>query len=182
MILCDSEIKAALHHGQLVIDPLPTDECIATSSIDLTLGCVFKRWNAPSSPVDPVIPYMEIAKENLHDVPANADGSVCIAPRDFILAITEETIHLPPESRLAARIEGRSSLARLGLGIHVTAPTIHAGFIGKIMLEVTNVGPLTILLKPGLKACQLIVEQVFGTPAQEFRSAFQGQKTVVGSS
>jgi dCTP deaminase len=182
MILCDAELIAALHNKQLIIEPLPADDCIATSSIDLTLGKDFKRWNAPSSPVDPAEPHIKYAQEFLLDVPPQGDGSVSIAPADFLLAMTEETIFLPPESRLAARVEGRSSLARLGLGIHVTAPTIHAGFRGKITLEITNVGPLTILLRPGLKVCQLIVEQVFGTPVQEFRSAFQGQQKVVGSS
>jgi dCTP deaminase len=182
MILCDSELKVALAYRQLIIEPTPTDDCISTSSIDLTLGDEFKQWNTPSSPVDPTKPHRELAAEFQVDVVLNADGSVNVAPNCFLLALTAETISLPNQSRLAARVEGRSSLARLGLGIHVTAPTIHAGFEGKLTLEITNVGPLTILLKPGLKVCQLIVEQVFGTPAQVFQSVFQGQRTVSGSS
>jgi dCTP deaminase len=181
MILCDSELKAALAHGQLIIEPTPADECISTSSIDLTLGGEFKCWREPPFPVDPSRPHKKLADEFQVDVPLNADGSVNVAPNSFLLALTAETISLPNRSRLAARVEGRSSLARLGLGIHVTAPTIHAGFTGRITLEITNAGPLTILLKPGLKVCQLIVEQVFGTPVQEFQSVFQGQRTVSGS-
>jgi dCTP deaminase len=182
MILCDSELKAALFHRQLIIEPMPTEDRISTSSIDLTLGNEFKQWNTPSSTVDPTKSYRELAAQSQVDVPVNSDGSVSVTPNSFLLALTAETVSLPNQSRLAARVEGRSSLARLGLGIHVTAPTIHAGFTGRITLEITNVGPLTILLMPGLKVCQLIIEQVFGTPVREFQSVFQGQRTVSGSS
>lgn len=180
MILCDSKLKTALYHGQLIIEPLPGDDRIATSSIDLTLGSEFKSWNPPSFPVDPAQPYPELARSYQVDVPQNPDGSVVIVPNSFLLALTAETVSLPNPSRLVARVEGRSSLVRLGLGIHVTAPTIHAGFHGKITLEITNVGPMPVLLKPGASVCQLIVEQVFGTPSQLFNSIFQGQQSVTG--
>jgi len=182
MILCDSELKAALFHRQLIIDPMPTEDCISTSSIDLTLVDEFKRWDTPPSTVDPTKSSREPAARFQVDVPVNPDGSVGVTPNSFLPALTAETVSLPDQSRLAARVEGRGSPARLGLGIHVTAPTIHAGFTGRITLEITNVGPLTILLKPGLKVCRLIVEQVFGTPVREFQGVFQGQRTVSGSS
>lgn len=107
----------------------------------------------------------------------------------FILAWTEQKIQFPHTSRLAARVEGKSSLARLGMGVHVTAPTIHAGFgyraadplfLGNpIQLEIWNAGPLTIRLTKGLKICQLILEEVHGTPNQGYVGRFSLQGPTV---
>jgi hypothetical protein len=71
-------------------------------------------------------------------------------------------------SRLAARVEGKSSLARLGLGIHVTAPTIHSGFAYPIRLEILNHGHAPIRLRSGMKICQLIFEATLGTAQKGF--------------
>src|SRR5207244_1399540 len=139
-----------------------------TSALDLTLGDgEFKRWKSPSDPgisvtVDPSQPgfFRDLAEQFLEEVTREQDGSVIIQPRELVLALTRERVELPEKSRLAARVEGRSSLARLGLGVHVTAPTIHSGFKGKITLEITNHGPFPIKLRPGLHVCQLIFEQV----------------------
>jgi len=81
--------------------------------------------------------------------------------------------------RLAARIEGRSSLARFGLIVHCTAPTIHAEFSGNITLEITNLGSYPIMLRPGMRICQLIVETVEGVPV-EAKSQFHGQQEPAG--
>ena len=72
--------------------------------------------------------------------------------------------------------------ARCGVGIHVTAPTIHAGWRGTITLEITNHGPLPMRLRPGLPICQLIVEQVVGKIEGEHRTSFLNQDTVAGPS
>jgi len=70
-----------------------------------------------------------------------------------------------------------SSLARLGLGVHVTAPTIHAGFDGHIRLEMVNHGKLPIRLRTGMRICQLIFEQTLGTPDKGYRGHFSGQSS-----
>jgi dCTP deaminase len=98
-----------------------------------------------------------------------------IKPHDFVLGWTEEIIELPTFSRLAARVEGKSSLARLGIGIHVTAPTIHAGFKGPIQLEICNHGVLQVKLMAGMRVCQLIFEQTLGTPDKGYTGQFYGQ-------
>ena len=189
MILCDSELRAALHHGVLKIDPAPKDTCFSTSAVDLTLGGEFRRWKASPGgsrvtvdPSDSSFSYEKVAGNYLEEMPALPDGSILIGPNEFLLGITEERVTLPIPSRLSARVEGRSSLARLGLGIHITAPTIHAGFSGKITLEIANHGSLNIVLKPGLRVCQLIVEQLFGTPNSEMVGIFQNQESVIGRS
>lgn len=107
-----------------------------------------------------------------------------------MLGWTAEYIQLPHRSRLAARVEGKSSLARLGLGIHVTAPTIHAGFGcgpdikdhpgSPLQLEIWNIGNLTIVLDPGTAICQLIFEEVHGTPEKGYAGTFAIQGPPIG--
>lgn len=186
MILCDAEIRWALTHGELIIDPLPAPESISTSAVDLTLGDYFARWKLPEQPgvtltIDPSeADYSAIAETFQERIPLDSAGGVTIHPREFLLALTRERVELPLKSRLAARVEGRSSLARMGLGIHLSAPTIHADFRGQITLEITNHGPIPIRLRPGLPICQLIIEQVFGTPTKAMTGTFQDQSSVTG--
>jgi dCTP deaminase len=91
------------------------------------------------------------------------------------LAWTREYIELRTETRLAARVEGKSSLARLGLVVHMTAPTIHAGFEGRIRLEMMNYGAVPIRLWGGMRICQLIFETTLGTAERGYKGQFAGQ-------
>ena len=186
MILCDSEIHAALAHGQIIIDPMPSSEYFTTTAVDLRLGGTdFKRWKVPGPginfSIDPSQPgFFRSCVPFLEDVPRESDQSVIIRPGDFLLALTLERVEMPEESRIAARVEGKSSLARIGLGVHITAPTIHSGFKGNITLEIKNHGVVPVRLQPGMPICQLIFEMVFGTPSKTMVGIFQNQSTVVG--
>lgn len=124
--------------------------------------------------------YPNLARDHLEELARETDDSVILQPNSLVLGITRERVELPVESRYAARVEGRSSLARLGLAVHITAPTIHSGFRGNITLEMINLGTLPIKLRPGLSICQLIVEQVFGTPGKQMTGIFQDQQSVQG--
>jgi len=188
MILCDTEIRAVLHHGQITILPSPPSEAFTTTAVDLKLGGAdFKCWDAPTGPgvdlaIDPSQKgWFPNCSQFLRDYLRESDGSVVLKPDGFLLALTEERVELPEESRLAARVEGKSSLARIGLSIHVTAPTIHAGFRGNITLEIKNHGNMPIRLRPGMAICQLIFETVFGTPSVVMQGLFQNQTSVTGS-
>jgi deoxycytidine triphosphate deaminase len=97
----------------------------------------------------------------------------------FALGITHERVELPRKSKIAARVEGRSTLARLGLVIHMTAPTIHCGFAGNIVLEMYNFGPNPLRLGPGLEVCQLVLERVGKEPTAELATTFMNQASVV---
>jgi dCTP deaminase len=107
-----------------------------------------------------------------------------LAPRTFILGFTQQRIRLPTRSRIVARVEGRSSLARLGVGVHVTAPTIHAGFGARnaastgapIQLEIFNLGEWTVVLDVGMPICQLIFEEVREMPQVGYRGQFSEQR------
>jgi dCTP deaminase len=112
------------------------------------------------------------------------DQPLVLAPHRFILGRTHERVCLPlqvdGEKSLAARVEGKSSYARCGLLVHFTAPTIHAGFDGTITLEIMNLGPYSIVLRPQMPICQLIIEEVRGIPFRN-DSQFQGQARVAGN-
>jgi dCTP deaminase len=94
----------------------------------------------------------------------------------LILGWTKERVELNLKAKLAARVDGKSSLARLGLGIHITAPTIHAGFVGTIQLEMINHGPNLIKLRPLMPICQLIFEMTKGVPQKAYKGQFTGQQ------
>jgi dCTP deaminase len=177
MILTDREIENALKHGQIVVEPQP-DLAIALSSttLDLTLSDRFATWKkVPGTTIHPGRPgYTYKIIEQLQDKVQQA--SYMLEPGGFVLAWTSEEIALPFRSRIAARVEGKSSLARLGVGIHVTAPTIHSGFSGNIQLEIFNTGPNTIVLDARMPVCQLIFEQTYGTPNKGYSGIFAGQR------
>ena len=107
------------------------------------------------------------------------------APANFILGWTLERIYLPHKSRLCARVEGKSSFARMGLGVHVTAPTVHAGWGhnkdndqdhgARLRLEIWNVGPIPVQLVKGMRICQLIVEEVREVPSAGYSGQFNMQ-------
>jgi dCTP deaminase len=145
-------------------------------SVDLTLadkGATWKKSSTgPLHPAHPSYNYTGVTKQ-LHD-PITFPFEV--KPDILVLGWTREVISLPMNGRLAARVEGKSNLARIGLGIHVTAPTIHAGFSGPIQLELVNFGVNNIILDPGMNICQLIFEMTTGTPIKGYEGQFQNQR------
>ncbi len=176
MILTDREIQIAIECGQIKIKPNPGESAYSSTSVDLTLGEQAAVWQAVSGitlhPGGPGYSYREISKyQNLVNIRDHE-----LKPQAFILAWTHEEVDLPRNSRIAARVEGKSSMARIGIGIHCTAPTIHAGFRGPIQLEIFNFGPHSIGLDPGMRICQLILEQTFGTPSKGYSGIFYDQK------
>jgi len=181
MILTDREIKACLEHGLIDVEPAPDPSAYSSTSLDLTLDhrCqVYKQESVgleriidPATPgfntrsaIDELTMWQEIG-------PTGFD----LEPQRLILAWTREFINLKLQSRLAARVEGKSSLARLGLLVHLTAPTIHAGFSSPIQLEIINLGCRPIRLRPGMPICQLIFEQTFGVAEKGYAGRFAEQ-------
>ena len=188
MILSNSDIKKAIKEKKISIDPLPDAKQYNSTSLDLRINGEFKEYNPElfcKSGIAVTVDYSDAQFRNLseylHDLPLESDGSIIIKPKAFVLAQTLEKITLPMDSQIAARIEGRSSAARLGLVVHLSAPTIHAGFSGKITLEIINHGFCQIKLDPKRdRICQLIFEQVLSVPESADLSQFQGQNSVIG--
>jgi len=192
MILCDREIRAAMDRQSLRIQPIPAPHLWTSTALDLTLDGQIRRWKDPSTagmqsvivPASKEFNFTELADKHTDTVDYTQVGHYDLKPKEFILGWTFERIQLPHASRIAARVEGKSSLSRLGMGVHVTAPTIHAGFgydparpdvLQPIQLEIWNVGTLTIRLIKGMSICQLIFEEVHGTPDKGYRGMFASQ-------
>lgn len=128
----------------------------------------------PGQPIRPGAKGYSYTSTNSRKDTVDLHGYV-FEPCKFLLAWTEEYVQLHLQSRIAARVEGKSSLARLGLSVHVTAPTIHCGFKGQIQLEMYNFGTTDIILDPGMDICQLIFEQTTGTPSKGYSGLFAEQ-------
>lgn len=195
MILSNVEIHRALDAGQLKIEPepfprqlIPGQKCpYQTSSVDLTLGTeVSYIPKMAGLPVNIDLRQGQFANlfaphAVIHSL--SEQQPFILAPGQFVLAKTKEKVTFPlieGGTVLAGRVEGKSSYARCGLLVHFTAPTIHAGFSGTITLELINFGPVSIGLYPDMPICQLIVEQVLGTPFSN-QSQFQGQTQAGGN-
>lgn len=181
MILTDREIQIALEQGAIKIDPLPEDRAYSSTSVDLTLDPILTEFRESAGGIDRTVDpthvdfnHDEALEELTSQVTIAADGYV-FRPGKLILAWTVEYVKLDIHARLAARVEGKSSLARLGIAVHITAPTIHAGFEGQIRLEMINHGRVPVRLKPGMRICQLIFEQTLGTPVRGYKGRFSGQ-------
>lgn len=192
MILSKGEIERAIAKGVIGIDPPPAARQYSASSLDLRLGNQFFRWSQErmdgitraglDNTVDPSkMSYSDLAERFLVPAEVDREGCYVIQSWDFVLGITLEKVDLPLAHGIAARVEGRSSLARMGLVVHLTAPTIQAGWSGYITLEIVNLGPWPIRLRPReLLACQLIFERV-GEPEDGIASSqFQGQVSPAG--
>jgi dCTP deaminase len=194
MILSDREIIAALSRQFVRITPAPdpsNSDIWSSTALDLRLDARLELWTAlggdgDQAAVDPSDPeFNATALAGAHATQVDCTNGFEIEPGMFLLGWTIEKIQLPHTSRIAARVEGKSSLARIGIGVHVTAPTIHAGFGYRpndpdfegnpIQLEIWNAGPLKVRLVKGLRICQLIFEEVLGTPSQGYEGKFSIQ-------
>jgi dCTP deaminase len=194
MILSDTGIKKALSKGHIVIEPTPLEEHYQTSAVDILLGETFKVWNLSILSETPgftgILDLSEqkfaiTAQRLAKDAVLERDGSFVLQPYgkvpQVLLCQTEGRIALHPKSLLAARVEGRSTLARLGVMVHLTAPTIHAGFDGFITLEVINHGPFALRLVPHKTTmCQYIFERLEQAPGKAITTSFQHQTTPLG--
>ncbi len=147
MILGKEEILKAIENKRLLLEPFDAND-INGSSIDLTLGNEFRIFTKDIESED----YEKYSKKVIQD-------EITLAPGDFILGITKEKITL---DQLGGRLEGRSTYARLGIGIHVTSSFMHPGTSCKPTLEIKNVNTVSVTLKAGTKICQLILEEVKG--------------------
>lgn len=186
MILSDRDIREAIRTGRVGIESqqpgLSTPEDAASflhihaSSMDLRLGNTFKLYeHSRFAVLDPKKP--ETFSANMRTITV-ADGEAFIVqPGEFLLGVTQEKITVPDD--LVVRVEGRSSLGRLGIIVHSTAGFVDPGFSGTITLEISNLNRLPVSLYPGMRICQLAFEQM-SSPAEmpyylKPGSKYQGQ-------
>lgn len=175
MVLSDRDIRAAVDEGRIRIDPYE-DGFVQPSSVDLRVDREFLVFhNARRAFIDP-----REAMDDLTERITFDDGERFILhPGEFALGSTLERIGLPDD--LVARLEGKSSLGRLGLLIHSTAGFIDPGFEGHVTLELSNVANLPIAIDPGMLIGQISFQQLT-SPAERpygsdaLRSKYQGQR------
>ncbi|ADC46503.1 deoxycytidine triphosphate deaminase Dcd [Methanobrevibacter ruminantium M1] len=154
-ILSDRDIKKYLNEGKITIDPLEDEKQIQPSSVDMRLGDEFKVFKVIRKPfIDPKDPE-DLASYMESTIVPEGDAFI-IHPNEFALATTYEYVKIPDD--LVARVEGRSSMGRLGVTMHVTAGFIDPGFEGRITLEISNIGAMPVALYPGQRVCQLVFE------------------------
>ncbi|HPU43936.1 MAG TPA: dCTP deaminase [Dictyoglomaceae bacterium] len=152
MILSDRDIKSYIQEGKLIIDPIDNPKSqIQPSSIDLRLGNTFLHFKVEGRA------FIDPTKDSLQDLMGTIeveDGKpFFLRPGEFVLGTTIETIKLPED--LVARVDGRSSLGRLGVIVHATAGYVDPGFCGQITLELSNINHVPIALYPGMRICQI---------------------------
>jgi len=178
-ILSDKDIKDHLKKGIIVIKPLENpDMQIQPSSVDLRIGNEFKGFRIIHKPYINPMDKSDI-DSYMESVHINENEPFIIHPGEFALATTYETVKLP--DNLVARVEGRSSIGRLGITMHVTAGYVDPGFCGKITLELSNVGKMPVAIYPRQRVCQIVFETMtspserpYGHPERD--SKYMGQK------
>ncbi len=175
MLLSDRDIRSEIQSGRVAVEPFD-EAMIQPSSVDVRLDKFFRVFeNHKYSVIDPSIEQAELTRE----VIAEGDEAFILHPGEFVLASTYEVITLPDD--IAGRLEGKSSLGRLGLLTHSTAGFIDPGFSGYITLELSNVANLPVKLYPGMKIGQLCLIKL-SSPAEHpygsaiYASRYQGQR------
>jgi dCTP deaminase len=175
MILSDRSIREEIKAGRIVIDPF-SDDCVQPSSVDLHCDSVFRVFHNARYPFIDVKQPMDDLTESVEVL----DGEAFILhPGEFVLGSTRERVALPED--LVARLEGKSSLGRLGLLIHSTAGYVDPGWDGYLTLELSNVANLPITIYPGMKIGQISFFRL-STPADNpygssaAGSKYQGQR------
>ncbi|MDA8058347.1 MAG: dCTP deaminase [Actinomycetota bacterium] len=174
MVLSDRSIREAIDAGRIVIDPLG-DGCVQPSSVDLHVDRYFRVFRNHTSRV---IDVREDQEDLTELVEIAEDSALILHPGEFVLGSTMERVALPDD--LVARLEGKSSLGRLGLLIHSTAGFVDAGWDGHLTLELSNVANLPITVYPGMKIGQIsflemttAAERPYGSDG--LGSKYQGQ-------
>ncbi|MDE3230048.1 MAG: dCTP deaminase [Chloroflexota bacterium] len=183
MILSDRDILTRLERGDIGITPAPDLESqLQPASLDLRLGYDFQTFNyTRQALIDPADP---TTFEQLTSLTQLRDGErFLVHPGEFVLATTLERIEIPND--LLARLEGRSSIGRLGIVIHSTAGYLDPGFQGQITLEISNLGRIAVALYPSMRICQVAFEEM-SSPArsgygERHGAKYQGQRAATAS-
>ena len=179
-VLSDSTIRELIESGRIVIEPFDPG-MVQPASVDIHLGNSFRVFhNHRIQSIDLGNPPRDLTEH----VEISDDGEFVIHPGEFVLGRTHERVEIPDD--IVARIEGKSSIGRLGLVVHATAGFVDPGFVGTLTLEIANFNSVPIVLRPGLFICQLSfmaldrpAERPYGHP--ELGSHYHGQREATES-
>ena len=188
MRLCDKDIEQYLDDEKIIIEPKPDRSMISGVSVDIRLGNEFRVFRDHTAPyIDLSAPKAEV-QEAMNAIMSDeihiADGDAFfLHPGELALAVTLESVTLP--DNIVGWLDGRSSLARLGLMVHVTAHRIDPGWSGQIVLEFYNSGKLPLALRPKMKIAALNFETMSSSAARPYNkredAKYRDQKGAVAS-
>ena len=183
MVLSDRDIKTALAEKRIVITPRPDLKTqLGSCSLDLRLGNIFRIFEHSKYPyIDPS--EKDFSNEITRKVVIRNGREFIIQPGDFVIAATLERVSLP--DNMMGRLEGRSSLGRLGIVVHSTASIFDPGWDGNCVLELGNLGRMAVKLTPGMRICAMSFEEL-SSPAEvpynrKHRAKYKIQKEPVES-
>ena len=172
MRLCDRDIIAAFDRGSIKVEPRPSEEAISGVSVDLRLGKRFRNFSSHTTP------YIDLSGSRADvdaaiervmsdEIVIESGDAFFLHPGELALGITYESVTLPDD--VVGWLDGRSSLARLGLMVHVTAHRIDPGWSGNIVLEFYNSGKLPLALRPGMSIGAISFEPMSGVADRPYR-------------
>lgn len=158
MVLSDRYIKKALDSGRISITPAPNLKTqLGSCSIDLRLGGVFRVFeHSKHGMIDPS--KKDFSSEITREIKVKVGDQFIMQPGDFVLAVTLENVKIAPD--LMGRLEGRSSLGRLGIVVHSTASIFDPGWDGNPVLELGNLGRMAVALTVGMRICAMTFEEL----------------------
>jgi dCTP deaminase len=182
MVLSDADIKRYLAAGKIKISPELPPEQFGSCSVDFRLGCEFSVFDYSRHP------YIDLKEKGsvqdiMRSIVVKPGEAFVLQPRDFVLAITEETLELDDET--LGRLEGRSSLGRIGIIVHGTAGLFDPGWTGKATLELSNLSRMAVALYPGMRICSFTFEQLSSPATVPYRkkagNKYAGQTSPLAS-
>ena len=187
MKLSDVDIRRALKDGRLEIDPMPEEDDFGSFSVDLRLDVRFRVFEHSQHPfIDLATTHDSVyamSERLMREIKLEEGGAFILHPGELALGVTIERISLPDD--MAGWLDGRSSLARLGLMVHITAHTIDPGWDGRITLEFYNSGRFPLALRSGMRICAMSFELLSSPTSKPYRAKkgakYTGQDTPLAS-
>jgi dCTP deaminase len=182
MVLSDVDIRAYMAQGKIKFTPALQEDQFGSCSVDLRLGAEFNVFEYQRYAfIDLKDPHG--SKELMRSVIVPPGEPFILQPRDFVLAITQESMELSDD--VLARLEGRSSLGRLGIVVHGTAGLFDPGWVGRATLELSNLSRMPVALYPGMRICSFTFEQLSSPVSVPYRlkksNKYAGQTSPLGS-
>jgi dCTP deaminase len=182
MVLSDIDIKRYLAQGKIRITPELAPDQFGSCSVDFRLGNEFSVFEYSRHP------YIDLrdkgsVQDIMRTVTVQEGEQFVLQPRDFVLAITKETLELDRD--VLGRLEGRSSLGRIGIIVHGTAGLFDPGWTGKATLELSNLSRMAVALYPGMRICSFTFEQLTSPVEVSYRekrdNKYAGQTSPLAS-
>jgi len=182
MVLSDQDIRRYLAEGRIKVSPELPPEQFGSCSVDFRLGEEFSIFEHSKHPYIDLRDKVEIQKL-MRTIVVPGGEPFILQPREFALAITHETLELSDD--VLGRLEGRSSLGRIGIIVHGTAGLFDPGWSGKATLELSNLGIMPVALYPGMRICSMTFEQLSSPSTMPYRkkpgNKYAGQTSPLAS-